>query len=232
MTQTVHSTRGVSGGTLQEVSSSRTAKSSGFGGRVPRGVIVVVVIGLAALIGTAMVLKQATTGTSVATLSADVSAGTTITEDMIAWTDVRLGSTANVIEEGDIDDVIGKVPTGPLATGDIIHRSQLVEAIRPGSTHMAIPIAPLHAAGGSLVAGDTIDIIGLKNGAASYFARNVAVVNVVAPPESLNRVGADQYAITVEVASEDALEIATALNDSSGGLELVKSTGAQAGGGQ
>ena len=88
---------------------------------------------------------------------------------------------------------------------------------------MSLPIAVAHAAGGTIVAGDRIDVISVLDGSASYVATGIEVIGTSdVDGGSFGSIG--DYHIVVAVDATQALDLAEAIE--SGSLEMVRSTGA------
>ena len=92
-----------------------------------------------------------------------------------------------------------------------------------GLRSMSLPIAVAHAAGGTIVAGDRVDVISVLDGSATYVATDVEVIGSSdVDGGSFGSIG--DYHIVVAVDARQALDLAEAIESSS--LEIIRSTGA------
>jgi Flp pilus assembly protein CpaB len=133
----------------------------------------------------------------------------------------------------------GWVAAVRIGAGDAITRSEVVHAGPGGGGlgSMSIPVAVSHAAGGSIVAGDRVDVIA-ENGAGSqgsagaqYVGQGLQVLAVSSSktPRLLATTNGDYY-VVVAVDRATALRLTAALASSSGvggggNIEVVRTTG-------
>lgn len=162
----------------------------------------------------------------VAVADSSLSAGTALSPSDLRFVSVDAGFEAldSMITEGQAARFQGWILQTPLAEGDLVSVSMLIEAGAPnGLRSMSIPVAIEHAAGGSLVPGDRIDVVSVVDGSGGYVATGVEVLAVSEDEGgSLGRLGG--YHIVVAVDSADALALAEAID--SGSVEIIRSTGA------
>ncbi|HEX6287385.1 MAG TPA: hypothetical protein VFZ80_07855, partial [Acidimicrobiia bacterium] len=110
--------------------------------------------------------------------------------------------------------------------GAVVDTSSLSEPGEgSGLRTMSMPIDREHAAGGSLVAGDRVDVISVVDGVPGFVATNLEVTGVA--EEASGGIGAvSAYHVVLSVSAEQALALAAAID--SGSLEIIRSTGAEA----
>jgi Flp pilus assembly protein CpaB len=111
-----------------------------------------------------------------------------------------------------------------IAEGALVDRSDLME---PGATRglrsMALPIEVEHAAGGTIGQGDTVDVISVVDGTATYVGTGIEVLSVADGDDgTFGAVG--QYHLVLGVDADMALALAEAID--SGSIEVLRSTGA------
>jgi Flp pilus assembly protein CpaB len=111
-----------------------------------------------------------------------------------------------------------------IPAGGMVDRNSLVE---PGEASglrlMSLPIGEEHAAGGSLISGDRVDVISVDDGTASFVATNLEVTGVAST--AAGSIGAmSAYHVVVAVTADLAVDLAAALD--SGALEVVRAPGA------
>jgi Flp pilus assembly protein CpaB len=193
--------------------------------RVKLGHVVMALAALLALVFNLAVLRgnQAVTGVAIA--ATDIRAGTTLTMSHLATAEVPADDllSARFLSSSDLDIAVGQLATRRIAAGDpILEADLLTVANRDGMRAMSIPIDQAQAVAGRLVAGDSVDIVMVLDGIATYIATGVEVLEVPAAEE--NALGARTgYAPTVAVDAEQALRIAAALD--TGAVHIVRSTG-------
>jgi hypothetical protein len=89
---------------------------------------------------------------------------------------------------------------------------------------MSLPVPVEHAAGGSLVAGDRVDVIAVSDGVAGFVAVDLEVTSVA--DGASGAIGTvSSYHLVVNVDSDEALRLAEAL--AAGPVEIVRATGAE-----
>lgn len=145
--------------------------------------------------------------------------------------DVRLVPVAadfeglgTLLTEAELAGYQGWVVERPVPEGGLIDVSILAEPGAPsGLRSMSLPVPVERAAGGSIVAGDRVDVISVVDGTARYVAAGIEVIGVADTDRSA-LAGMGSYHIVVAVDSEQALRLAEALGASS--IEVVRSTGA------
>lgn len=111
-----------------------------------------------------------------------------------------------------------------LEPGDLVELGALEpEGSSYGLRAMSVPVRVEHAAGGTLVIGDHVDVISVDDGASSYVAEDLEVIGL--PDGDTTGLGSlREYHILLTVGEEESLAIAAAID--SGSLEIVRATGA------
>jgi Flp pilus assembly protein CpaB len=180
------------------------------------------VLGLAIAAGVANVLLLGSVDASIPIVvaAAEVEAGTRIGAEHLAVSEIVVdGDLADrFVAEADGSALVGQVATRTIAVGDPILTGDLVGG--SDLRAMSIPVTVEVAVGGTLVAGDLIDVISVTEEGAVYLAEGLPVLAVPAD----DGLGGVDFAPTVAVDAETALLIAEALER--GSLHLVRSTGA------
>lgn len=123
------------------------------------------------------------------------------------------------------DELYGKVAGRPLEGGELVGRSDLVDAAAPdGHRAMAVPIDPAHAAGGSIRPGDRVDVVDIgDDGEAAYVVRD-APVHEVSAERSGALAGVGSAHIVLGLTEDQVLAVARAIAD--GRVDVVVTTGA------
>ena len=201
------------------------APAASLVGRVSTGHIVMVVAALLAGLLNYGLLRSADQRVAVSTAATDLPAGHRLTAADLAT--VRLAADeallATLLPARRVSDLDGVVTTGPLRAGDLIRTGDLVEARHDGLRAMSLPIDPAHAAGGSLQAGDLVDVIALGEGRA-HFALTGTEVLAVDRSSAAALGAAGQLTLTLAVDDRQALRLAAAMAAEE--LEVVRATGA------
>ena len=129
----------------------------------------------------------------------------------------------NLVTEEELGELAGWVLSRPVAAGELVQRSAFVEPGTSGLRSMSLPVPPEHAAGGSLVTGDRVDVISVVDESARYVASDLEVISVSDGPASGGLGAISVYHVVVTVDADEALRLAEALDV--GSVEIVRSTG-------
>ena len=194
--------------------------------RIRLGHIVMVLAALFALLLNLAVLRGNQDTIEVAVATSDISAGTTLSMSHITLSEVPAdGVLAARFVTGDrVNAAVGQLTMRSIGAGEpILESDLLVVEDRGGLRAMSVPIDQTRAVAGHISVGDSVDVVLVLDGVASYIAVDVQVLAV--PDTGTNALGARTgYAPTVAVDAEQALRIAAALD--SGTVHVVRSTGA------
>ncbi|MFA9432659.1 SAF domain-containing protein [Egicoccus sp. AB-alg2] len=184
------------------------------GGRAVVGALLVA----AAAVGVfaAHVRATAEPGTRYLVASQDIDAGTRVDRDNL---DTLFGhlplDLAPAVADNSIllearEQVIGQVVTGPLARGDLVSRSSLVDdGGAPDAFTMSFPVAAADAVAGSLQRGQRIDVLATYgSGESAYTAYVVAGVPLVAVdrPGDGGFGAGDQRVLTVALTEQQQVQ--------------------------
>lgn len=193
--------------------------------RIRLGHVVMALAALLALLLNLAVLRGNQEMIEVAVATADISAGTTLSLTHLSTAEVPADGvlSARFVAGDGVTGAVGQLTTRSVGAGEPILKSDLlVVESRNGLRAMSIPIDQTQAVAGNLAAGDSIDVVLVVDGVATYIAIGVQVLAV--PDTGTNALGARTgYAPTVAVNAEQALRIASALD--SGTVHIVRSTG-------
>jgi Flp pilus assembly protein CpaB len=138
--------------------------------------------------------------------------------------DSDFGAIDSMITQSASGGYDGWILQAAVAEGDLISPSALSEPGAPdGLRSMSIPIAVEHAAGGTLVAGDRVDVVSVLDGVARYVAVGIELLGI-SEDEGGSLGGLSSYHLVVAVDSDQALALAEAID--SGSIEIIRSTGA------
>jgi Flp pilus assembly protein CpaB len=190
-----------------------------------------IAIALAALLAFGfnyLALQNRGATTMVAIADAPIAEGTAFASELVRLVPIPsdFEGLEHVIVAEDLTRVEGWIVNRSVTEGELIGRSMVIEpGTGDGLRTMSIPVTVEHAAGGTLVVGDRVDVISLVGDEPEFVAVDLEVVGIAEMAQGgLSGVG--PYFIVVAVTSGDALALAKAIDD--GSIEIVRSTGAGA----
>jgi len=173
-----------------------------------------------------LALQDRSAMTLVAVADRPITAGSAFSIDSVRLVPVPVGfeGIESLVQQARLSEFEGWVVERSIPEGGLLDQSVLVEPGAPsGLRSMSLPIAVAHAAGGTIVAGDRVDVISVLDGSATYVASDIEVIgSSVLDGGSFGSIG--DYHIVVAVDAGQALDLAGALE--SGSLEIIRSTGA------
>lgn len=188
--------------------------------------ILLAVVVILAFVLNLLVLQDRGATTLVAMADEPLPAGSTIDATVLRLVpvDSSFEGLSGLITEEELTRLEGWVLARAIPSGGLVDTTALVE---PGSNSglrsMSLPVPVEHAAGGSLVSGDRVDVIWVVDGEARYVASDLEVISV--SERSSSAIGSiSAYHIVVNVEADEALDLARALDN--GSVEVVRSTGA------
>ncbi|MCP3998219.1 MAG: hypothetical protein GY722_24625 [bacterium] len=194
--------------------------------RIRLGHVVMVLAALFALVFNLAVLRGNEATMEVLIAATDIRAGITLTPGHFATTEIPVDDllSARFVSASDREVAVGQLATRSVAKGEPILGSDLLSIDnRGGLRAMSIPIDQARAVSGELSIGDSVDIVLVSDGVATYIATAIEVLSV--PSADTNALGARSgYSPTVAVDATQALRIAAALDV--GEVHIVRSTGA------
>lgn len=184
--------------------------------------------GLLAFVLVAVVLGDRDESLVVAVARADLAPGDVVAPGDVRWSELPATSplAGQLVPRAALAETRW-VAAGPVAAGEPLRRGDLVPAsAADGLRSLSIPVAKEHAAGGSLRAGDLVDVIDVTDTGATYAAGGLSVARVASTGSAGGITGGSgrDYFVVVRVDAEQALALARAMAD--GKLEIVRSTGA------
>jgi Flp pilus assembly protein CpaB len=131
------------------------------------------------------------------------------------------GLPSLVNEEG-LTSLTGWVVLRGIDDGGLLERGNLARpATNAGLRAMSIPVPVARAAGGTVVPGDRVDLIAVRDGEARYVVKSVAVLSVASTGSGFSTV---DYHLVVAVDDAEALLVAEAV--ATGPVDVIRSTGA------
>lgn len=125
-----------------------------------RRVLVGFVLALVAFTVAFLGLKRNSQTQLVVSVKAPVAAGSVISGSDLGEASIPVGASVPAIPSGQRGSVIGQVAQIPLYPGDILdpHDAGTQPALPPGDVAMTLSLAPEQAVGGTLRAGDSVDV--------------------------------------------------------------------------
>jgi Flp pilus assembly protein CpaB len=199
--------------------------------RFSLGHVITLLAGLIAMLLVFSVLRERDTTSQVAVASAEIRAGATISRASFRLADVHVPSDVRgrLIDAASLGRLRGWIATRTILPGELVSRGDLRPPAAPSALRaMSIPVESAHAVGGSLAAGDRVDVIQVdEDGQARYVVSGAQLLAVNRPEAGVIGAATGASSITVAVDARQALRLATAIRSQR--FELVRSTGAQGG---
>ena len=185
--------------------------------------------GALAFIANLAVLRPSEIPPSVAVAATDLLPGTVFDPAFhVAYVPMETdtGVLSRLVTEEAAASLVGHVVVHRVSEGSAVAVDALIaSATADGRRIMSLPIDVERAAGGSLAAGDRVDVIAVEGGSAHYVAAGLEVVGVPeARSGSFSANGA--YHVVVAVDAATALQLAVAMDTSE--IQMVRSTGSPA----
>lgn len=202
-----------------------------FGRRLSASHVVIAIVVVLAFVLNLLVLHDRNSATLVAVASQPLAAGSALDPASLRLVPVDSGFEAlpGLVTETQLEEMNGTVLSRSIPEGGLIERSALVApGSAPGLRSMSLPVPVEHAAGGTLVAGDRVDVIAVTDGVAGFVASDLEVISV--SERGSGGIGTvSGHHMVVAVDADQALALARALDV--GSVEIVRSTGAEPVGG-
>lgn len=191
--------------------------------RIDLRVVVGLLLFAVGVFATSGVIRQANERTPVLVVSRTLQPGQTLSPDDVRVAEVGLPPGIAAISAGQINDIVGKAVMSPLVEGQILSPASVATGspIVPGQVAMSVAVAPSHAAGGALRAGDRVMVLSTQSPDRSS-ARTIVLLSEVEilSVETEDGLGAEPaIAVTVAISESDAPTLAQAAN--SGVIDLV-----------
>ncbi|HEX6220928.1 MAG TPA: hypothetical protein VF115_07525 [Acidimicrobiia bacterium] len=189
--------------------------------------VLIAVVVILAFVLNLLVLRDRSSTTLVAVARQPLTTGSVLTRDIVRFVPVDSGfeGLQHLVNEESLADYEGWVLDRAIVEGGLLDTSALVQ---PGDTSglrsMSLPVDREHAAGGTLVAGDRVDVISVEDGVPAFVATDLEVTGVAeAASGAIGAMG--NYHVVLSVTSDQSLALAAALD--AGSLEIIRSTGAE-----
>lgn len=211
---------------LREAGTSKSARRR-IRRRLSASHVLIAVVVILAFVLNLLVLRDRDATTLVAVADRTLTTGTMLTLESVELVPIDSGFPPldHLVTEDNLSDFEGWILGRAIPQGALVDMAALVEpGGGPGLRAMSVPIDRSHAAGGSLVAGDRVDVISVDDGVPAYVATDLEVTRVADEPSGA--IGSvSSYHVVVSVTADQALALAAALD--AGSLEIVRSTGAE-----
>ena len=160
----------------------------------------------------------------VAVADQPIAAGSVLTPGMVRLVpvDAGFGGLGSLVVESEIEGRYGWVTQRAIAEGGVIEMSALAEPVTvTGLRAMSIPVPVSRSAGGTMVPGDNIDVIAVRDGVAGFVVTGIEVLAVASGGSGFASV---DHHLVVAVDAEQALALAEAM--AVGSIDVIRSTGA------
>ncbi len=193
--------------------------------------MITLLAGLLAMLLVFSVLRERDATSQVATAGAEIRAGTTVGRASFRLVNVHVPAEvrSRLIDQAALARLRGWIATRTIQAGELVSRGDLRPPAAPSALRsMSIPVESAHAVGGSLAAGDRVDVIQVdEDGQARYVVSGVQVLAAGRPDAGVIGAAAGSSSITVAVDARQALKLAAAIRSQR--FEIVRSTGAAGG---
>lgn len=197
-----------------------------LGRRLSATHVVIAIVVILAFVLNLLVLQDRSSTTLVSVADRALATGSVIDRSSLRLVpvDSDFEGISRLVTEDDLAGLEGYVLARPIPEGGLFDRAALVD---PGSgsglRSMSLPVPVEHAAGGSLAAGDRVDVIAVADGTARFVAVDLEVISV--SETGSGAIGSiSSYHVVVNVTADEALELAEAL--AAGPVEVLRATGA------
>lgn len=174
-----------------------------------------------------LALRDRGASTLVAVADGPIPSGSVLVADMLEFApiDADFAGIDSLVSSAGLADLLGSVVTRSIPAGGVLDRASLAPAGSvSGRRVMSLPVEEARAAGGSLSAGDRVDVIAVFDGVATYVVSGAEVVSV--PDPASRSFGGGEHYVVVAVDADQALALAEAM--AAGRIDVVRSTGAPA----
>ncbi|HEX6947512.1 MAG TPA: hypothetical protein VF246_09200 [Acidimicrobiia bacterium] len=161
----------------------------------------------------------------VAVTDRPIAAGSVLVSDMVrlAPVDSSFPGLQGLVTQEELEADLGSVVTRSLPEGSPVDRASLTAPDSgAGKRVMSLEVDESRAAGGTLAAGDLVDVIAVVDGSAVFVVSGAEVVSV--PERGSGALTGAGYYVVVAVDSDEALALAEAM--AAGRIDVVRSTGA------
>lgn len=161
----------------------------------------------------------------VAVADRPIPSGSVLVADMVRLVpvDADFGGLESLVKEEQLPGLLGSVVSRALQEGSVVDSASLAPAgSASGKRAMSLPVEESRAAGGSLVAGDRVDVIAVYDGSPVFVVTGAEVISL--PPTGSGSFGGSDFYVVVAVDASEALALAQAM--AAGRIDVVRSTGA------
>lgn len=205
---------------------SQTPARRRLGRRLSATHVVIAIVVILAFVLNLLVLQDRSSTTLVAVADRALVTGSVVDRSALRLVpiDSDFEGISRIVTEDDLAGLEGYVLARPIPNGGLLDRSALVQpGSESGLRSMSLPVPVEHAAGGSLAAGDRVDVIAVTDGTARFVAVDLEVISV--SETGSGAIGSiSSYHVVVNVTADQALELSEAL--AAGPVEMLRATGA------
>ena len=191
--------------------------------RIDLRVVVGLLLFIVGILATSGLVRQAKERTPVLVATRPLDAGETLGPEDLRVAELGLGAGVATVSANELDTVIGRVLTAPLEAGQVLAPGAAASgpSLTAGQVALSVAVAPAHAAGGNLRAGDRVMLLGTTEPDRPTARTTVLLSEVVVIAVGQeDGPGADpNLTVTLAVSTDDASAVVQAAN--SGVLDLV-----------
>lgn len=194
--------------------------------RLSAGHLTMIVAGLLGALLSLAVLRASDHRVEVAVAARDIPPGSRVTRDSFRFTRVAMDAEvlSTMVRASDVSSLEGDIASIRIRAGNPITRAVLLRAAAPHRLRsVGIPVAPDHAVGGDVGAGDRIDVLSTDGERSGLVVANLSVLDVKRQRGALGS-GDEKLTVVVALDADEATRLAPALDGNK--FVIVLATGA------
>jgi Flp pilus assembly protein CpaB len=191
--------------------------------RIDLRIVVGLLLFIVGVLATSSLIRQAKQRSPVLVVARSLQPGDTMGSSDLRVAELGLASGVATVPAADVNSVVGHALTSPVEAGQVLAPGAISQApaLATGQVALSVPVAPAHAAGGSLRSGERVMLLGTEDP-----DRPTARTTVLLPSVQVIAVATAQgpgvepnLTVTLAVGTRDAQSVVQAAN--SGVLDLV-----------
>jgi Flp pilus assembly protein CpaB len=191
--------------------------------RIDLRVVVGLLLFIIGVLATSSLIRQAKQRTPVLVVAHSLQPGDTLTPNDLRVAELGLASGVATVPANNLNSVLGRVLTSPVEAGQVLSPGAISDgsSLAAGQVALSVPVAPAHAAGGSLRSGEHVMLLGTEDPDRPTAHTRVLLssVEVIAVVTAEGPGIEPNLTVTLAVGTHDAPSVVQAAN--SGVLDLV-----------
>lgn len=191
--------------------------------RIDMRVVVGLLLFVVGILATSGLIRQAQERTPVLVATQALQPGHTVEVGDLRVAEVGLSPGVASLSASELDAVVGRVVTAPVEAGQVMTPGAMSSGppLAAGEVAISVGVAPQHAAGGSLQAGDRVTLLATEDPdrPTARTSELLSDVEVITVQQEQGPAADPLLTVTLAIASDDAAAVAQAAN--SGVLDLA-----------